>query len=115
MARMREALKQAEMKRVRQDEGAPVAQSHRPHSESVLASEEDGAMPFIEVGGRGPALEASADVLASGPLPAMKPVAPRQTDNVARLVSPPTVPASGRDTVLFRALSPEPLRLAPAA
>src|SRR5258708_2824037 len=104
MARMLEALKQAEMKRVRQDEGAPIAESHRPHAESVLASIEDGAMPFIEVGGRGPALEASADVLASGPVPAPKPVAPRQTENVARLVPPPAVPATGRDPVLFRAL-----------
>lgn len=115
MARMLEALKQADMKRLRQDEGAPVTESHRPHSESVLGSEEQGPIPFIEVGGRGSALEASADVLASGPPPATKPAVPPRIENAPRLVPPPVAPADSRDTVLFRSVTPEPLLAAPAS
>jgi hypothetical protein len=82
MARIIEALKQAELQRVRPAAPAPAlspepAPPPEPEPESAPVAEmneEAAEMPYIEVGGKGTPICASPDVLAAKP--AIRPGSP---------------------------------------
>ena len=71
MGRMLEALKQATTE-ANPPETLPTASV--PQLQVITADDADEAMPFIEVGGKGRAVEGSPDVLAA---PALRPIAAR--------------------------------------
>jgi len=96
---------------VRQDEGAPVAESHRPHSESVLASEEAETIPFIEWE-RGCRVRSFEDVLAMPQFGACETRSARQRTRGPVSRRPPWRRPRGRDPVLFRS-PPRAFRFAP--
>jgi len=92
---------------VRPDEGAPSPSHTAAHSESVLASEEPETIPFMKWENGVPRSKLRRDVLR-GPPRSLNPVRPGRRNHVARLTRTRGAGA-GRDTVLFRSLTPEPL------
>jgi Mrp family chromosome partitioning ATPase len=102
MGRTLEALRQAETPEANQPEVTSPA-AGTPQLQVVTGEEPDEEMPYIEVGGRGKAVEGSPDVLAA---PALRPVATRA----------PALAAQGPLSVAFRpcpATPPPAPRMAP--
>jgi Mrp family chromosome partitioning ATPase len=100
MARIREALRQADQRRNRLTETVPAPRPYHPDEEMPSLVPEGDEIPFIEVGGGRQSTQASASVLASNSETATKRAIPDGEQK--RVLSPPEVPVPATSAVTTR-------------
>ncbi len=102
MARIREALRQADSKRGALGETALPPHPYQPDDDETIGSPADEEIPFIEVGGTRKPMEASASVLAAAASTTSKDQArqDKPTTGASGLASLQTAP-SGQEVKLF--------------